>query len=159
MKKGKIICIIVGIIILSMGCQNMPYSGDTPAYYNGTCWVSDEPIIWFENPNDNTSEYLYGKAQISKEEIDIAVYFAAFDPTIYIYVLETEELHKETVVQPELEFSAELCMESYIGNCMLSGTCEYSKEECIVTIDYDQWYNGEYEVIVFKSEAMEDKDV
>ncbi len=145
--KLMLMCIYLFGIIVCIGCQQLPYVGETPVDYNDTCWISNEPNIWFDNTSDNLSQYLYGKAMTSDGEIDIVVAFDWFKPIIYIYTLKTDETKSE---------DDEAGIESPIGECMLSGTCEYSPEKCVVTVDYDQWYGEEYKTIVFKSQPIVD---
>ena len=147
MSRIKLIQISVLVVIICIGCQQLPYSGETPVYYLDSCWVSNEPVIWFDNPSDNPSQYLYGKAMTPEGEIDIVVAFETFKPIIYIYTLKKDEAKSE---------DDETGIESLIGECMLSGTCEYSPEKCVVTVDYDMWYGEEYKTIVFKSQPIED---
>ncbi len=150
MFRQRMVGILILLVVVCTGCQNLPYASQTPTAYEDTCWMSDNPHIWFENPSDRQGKYLYGKAMTSDGEIDIAVAFDWFEPIIYIYTLKTDEAKSE---------DDETGIESPIGECMLSGTCEYSPEKCVVTVDYDQWYGEEYKTIVFKSMPIVDSEV
>lgn len=147
MRKRMIMFLVAYIgIILCVGCQNLPYNDVTPAAYDDTRWVSEEPNIWFENPEDRTDQYLYGKAMTLDGEIDIAVDFGWFDPTIYIYILEQEEISSGDT---ETESGNKL------GDCIMTGICEYSEEYCAVRLEEDEWFDLVGEIIIFKSEPLE----
>lgn len=147
MNKIKLLQICFFVIIICTGCQQLPYSGETPAYYNDTCWVSDEPNIWFNNVADSSSMYLYGKAMTPDGEIDIAVDFGWFEPTMDIHIFKSE------LVSGEIDKAD---IELYIGECMITGTCEYGPEKCILTVERDSWYGDKYETIVFVKEEIGD---
>ncbi len=150
-KRKKIIkcmCMYLCGALLCVGCQNLPYADEIPMAYPDTRWVSEEPDIWFENPEDRTDKYLYGKAMTPDGEVEIAVDFATFDPEIYVWDIRTSMYAEEDDEEPA----------TYLGFCMLSGTCVYSSDECIVRLETDNWFGGEYETIVFKRESIEEKD-
>ena len=133
-------------IFVFTACQHLPYADKIPMAYYGTHWISENPYIYFDNPSDRTEGYLYGKAMTTQGEVDIAVDFGTFEPIIYIYILEIQE--KEGNIE-------DVKLEDYIGECVLNGTCEYSADECIVNVDFDDLFNGKYETIVFTKQSLE----
>lgn len=148
MRKRKLsillICMLVAMLFCT-ACQNMPDRDKEPCNYPGTRWVSEEPNMWFEVPEDGNEDEIKGILVLPEGEMEINVGFAVWRDYMYIN-------GQAYVIWDEYETGG------FLGEIIYSnGDCEYSPDECVVTInpEEDTLFEGKYETIVFKRESLE----
>jgi hypothetical protein len=86
--------------------------GERPIDQPNTKWVSSEPSIWFEVPENNAREG-FGEIDFNGEIIEFIVFF---DYTTRMWVNTSRKA--ETLI--------------------FSGTCEFSEDTLIVTVDTEE---------------------
>lgn len=135
MKKMINAVLLIFPILLLVQCDN--YVGERPLDYPETRWVSENPEMWFDiadlygNPYD---DYVYGTLISDGKQVEIRVFF---DKGSGIYFASKN------------------------GNSdspFTRGTCEFSSEKLIVTIDKErdnfEVMKGKFDKIVFIKQPL-----
>ena len=147
MKKMLLGILAIVIVALSTGCWKPNYENE-PSNMYGTRWVSENPDIWFEVPEEKVEDgSYYGILSIEDSEMKIKVSFGYFAAEMTIVQWEGMELESGEEYTPVLETDVPLA----------KGECDYQPDKCIVTIypEEDTLFNGKYETIVFVKEPLE----
>lgn len=115
------------------GCR--PYQGERPEDYPPARWASEMPDLWFDvkSPYEDATKVveMEGQLVVGEQSVEVIVSFGYTDEIII--------RQKEDKGDP----------------CVLTGTCEFSPEKLIVTVEKetDSLLNGQYETITFVRNA------
>lgn len=133
MKKTLIISCILIILITFSGCVFSTdfYSGKRPYDYGKATWICESPDAWFiVNASEDDENFIYPKGEI------------AIGDQIIRFTLS-------------FGYSKEASFVDENDNMILLGTCKFSSEKLIITVDKekDTLFNGKYDTITFVRNA------
>lgn len=148
MRLKKLGILVVIITLFCTGCWKPNYDNE-PSNMPGTRWVSENPDIWFEIPEDRPEDgRYYGELTLGGEKVRVKITFGYFAPEIYIVRWDKEvETNEDEIDTGVYETDIPL----------VKGECDYQSDKCIVTLyaDTDTLFNGKYETITFIKEQFE----
>lgn len=147
----KLICAIVflGLVpLLLSSCGVDFYANKRPSDQEGTRWVSDIPVAYFDVGKDTKTT---GKMSVNG---GITEFYLRFWPGNSVDACLLETVDDEV----ESEFLGEYRSDSKKEVFLFTGVCEFSEDKCIVTItkNYDSFLPTDVEKITFVREELEE---
>ena len=135
LKKTLVIGCILLMLITFCGCVVITtdfYSGKRPYDYGKAIWVCESPDAWFIVNTPEDDEYFFypkGEFAIGNKTVKFTLSFG------YSNVASFEDENDDMI---------------------LLGTCKYSSEKLIITVDKekDTLFNGQYDTIIFIRNAI-----